>query len=221
MSTAASQITSLTILLKRLFRGISEKASKLRVTGLCAGNSPVTGEFPAQRASNAEDVSIWWRHLGRKRLSGTILLKLLVSTSWRQTGAFEIIQSEYARDYLTNGGVRRVQMFGTPHILIKHISIKCYDRNEDVYRGLGGISQGPLLLHDNVIKWKHFPHYWPFVRGIHRSPVNSPHKGQWRGALMLSLICVWRNSWVNNLEAGDLRRYRTHYDVIVMNLGEL
>ena len=39
--------------------------------------------------------------------------------------------------------------------------------------------------HDDVIKWKHFPHYQPFVRGIHRSPVNSPHKGQWRGALMI------------------------------------
>ena len=68
----------------------------------------------------------------------------------------------------------------------------------------------------NVIKWKHFPRYWPFVRGIHRSPVNSPHKGQWRGALMCSLICVWINDWVNNREAGDLRRYRAHYDVTVM-----
>ena len=44
--------------------------------------------------------------------------------------------------------------------------------------------------HDDVIKWKHFPRYWPFVWGIHRSPVNSPHKGQWRGALMFSLICA-------------------------------
>ena len=61
--------------------------------------------------------------------------------------------------------------------------------------------------HDDVIKWKHFPRYWPFVRGIHRSPVNSPHKGQWRGALIFSLICVWINGWVNNSEAGDLRRY--------------
>ena len=43
--------------------------------------------------------------------------------------------------------------------------------------------------HDDVIKWKHFPRYWPFVWGIHRSPVNSPHKGQWHGALMFSLIC--------------------------------
>ena len=51
-------------LLNRLFRRRSKKTSKLRVTGLCAGNSPVTGEFPAQMASNAENVSIWWRHHG-------------------------------------------------------------------------------------------------------------------------------------------------------------
>ena len=69
-------------------------------------------------------------------------------------------------------------------------------------------------VHDDVIKWIHFPRYWPFERGIHRSPVNSPHKGQWRGALMFSLICAWLNTWVNNREAGDLRRNRTHYDVM-------
>ena len=73
------------------------------------------------------------------------------------------------------------------------------------------------LVHDDIIKWKHFPRYWPFVRRIHRSLVNYPHKGQWRGALMFSLICVWINSWVNNCEAGDLRRYRAHYDVTVMH----
>ena len=49
-------------LLNRLFRRRSEKTPKLRVTGLCEENSLVTGEFPAQRASNAENVSIWWRH---------------------------------------------------------------------------------------------------------------------------------------------------------------
>ena len=48
--------------LNRLFGRRSKKTSKLRVTGLCAGNSPGTGEFPAQMASNAENVSIWWRH---------------------------------------------------------------------------------------------------------------------------------------------------------------
>ena len=63
--------------------------------------------------------------------------------------------------------------------------------------------------HDDVIKWKHFSLYWP---------VNSPHKGQWRGALLFSVIfvCVWINGWVNNREAGDLRRHLTHDEVIVM-----
>ena len=69
--------------------------------------------------------------------------------------------------------------------------------------------------HD-VNKWKHFPRNWSFVRGIHWSPVNSPHKSQWRGALMFSLICVWINDWVNNRKAGDLRCYRARYDVVVM-----
>ena len=49
-----------------------------------------------------------------------------------------------------------------------------------------------------------------------KAPVNSPHKGQWRGALIFSLICVWINAWVNNREAGDLSCYRAHYDVTVM-----
>ena len=71
-------------------------------------------------------------------------------------------------------------------------------------------------LDDDVIKWKHFPRYWPFVRGIHRSPVNSPHKGKWRGALMFSLICVRINGWVNNGEASDLRCHRARCDAIVM-----
>ena len=71
-------------------------------------------------------------------------------------------------------------------------------------------------LHDDVIKWKHLPLYWPFVRGIHRSPINSPHKSQWRGAFMFSLICAWINCWVNNRKASDLRRHRAHYDVTVI-----
>ena len=74
--------------------------------------------------------------------------------------------------------------------------------------------------HDDVIKWKHFLRYWPFVRGIHRSPVNSQHKGQWRGALMFTLICARINGWVNNREAGDLRRHCAHYDVIVMWISD-
>ena len=52
---------------------------------------------------------------------------------------------------------------------------------------------------------------------VGNSPMNSPQKDRWRGTLMFSLICVWINAWENNREAGDLRRHRTHYDVIVMS----
>ena len=66
-------------------------------------------------------------------------------------------------------------------------------------------------------QWKHFPRYWPLVRWIHRSPVNSQHKGQWRVALMFSLICSWINGWVNNHEAGDLwRHFDVRFDVTVV-----
>ena len=141
-------------LLNGLFRRSSMKTWKLRVTGLCAGNSPGTCEFPAQMISNAEDVSIWWHH----------------------------------------------------HAQHKWLRYKIEEK---------------ILTHDDVIKWKHFPRNWPYVRGIHRSPVISPHKGQWRGALMFSVICVWINGWVNNREAGDLRRHRAHYHVSVMTIWNL
>ena len=61
MGTMASQITSLTIVYSTVYLD-ADLTSKLRVTGLCVGNSPGTGEFPAQMASNAENVSIWRRH---------------------------------------------------------------------------------------------------------------------------------------------------------------
>ena len=68
--------------------------------------------------------------------------------------------------------------------------------------------------------WRHqmetFPRHCPFLRRIHRSPVDSPHKGQWRRALMISLSCAWTNGWANRRNAGDLRRHRTHYAVTVM-----
>ena len=74
----------------------------------------------------------------------------------------------------------------------------------------------PVSSHDDVIKWKHFLRYWPFTRGIHRSPVNSPHKGQWRGALTVSLIWAWTNGWANHRDAGDLKSHRAHYNVTVI-----
>ena len=71
-------------------------------------------------------------------------------------------------------------------------------------------------IHDDVSQWEHFQCYWPFVRGIQQSAVDFPQKGQWRRALMFSLICAWTNSWANNRDAGDLRWHRSHYDVTVM-----
>ena len=68
--------------------------------------------------------------------------------------------------------------------------------------------------------WRHqmetFSALLALCAGNSPAPVTSPQKGQWRGALMFSLICAWINGWVNNREVGDLRRYRAHYDVTVM-----
>ena len=89
----------------------------------------------------------------------------------------------------------------------------CNPPNANKYSGLWRMHKhNDIHTHDNVIKWKHFPRYWPFLR----SPMNSPHKDRWCGALIFSLICAWINGWVNNREAGDLRRHRVHYDVTVM-----
>ena len=95
-------------------------------------------------------------------------------------------------------------------------------RIQDVFRKTYWFSESQVSHlskdndNDDVIKWKYFPRCWPFVRGIHRSPMNSPHKGQWCRSLMFSLICAWINGWVNNRETGDMRRNCVPYDFIVI-----
>ena len=77
------------------------------------------------------------------------------------------------------------------------------------------VNVGPAeikTIHNDVIIWKHFSRYWPLARGIHRSPVNSRHKVQWREALKFPLICSRAKVCVNNRSANDLRRHRAHYD---------
>ena len=64
--------------------------------------------------------------------------------------------------------------------------------------------------HDDVIKWEHFLRHWPFVASEY------PHKSQWSGAFIFSLICAWTNGWVNIRYPGDLRRHQAHYDITVM-----
>ena len=130
----ASQITSLAIVYSIIYSGTDQRKHQSS-TCLCAGNSPLTGEFPAQKASNAENVSIWWRHHG----------------------------------------------------------------------GVAGWPSTMLTISDGQI-WKHFPRSWSFVLVIHWWPVNSPHKGQWRGALMFYVIGGQINGWVKNCEAGNLKR---------------
>ena len=100
--------------------------------------------------------------------------------------------------------------YGSRYILIKRVTVVMAFHAE---------CSRTLQMHVDVIKWKYFPRYWPILRGIHRSQVNSPHKGQWRGALMFSLICAWINGRASTHEASDLRRHRAHYDVTVMELA--
>ena len=88
-------------------------------------------------------------------------------------------------------------------------------QNEELTHMLG-LKHMEVVYHDDV-QMATFSEYWPFVPGIHWPPVNSSHKGQWHGALMFSLICVWINTCVNNRKAGDLRCHWAHYDLIVMS----
>ena len=293
-------------LLNRLFRPRSYKASKLRVTGLYEGNSPGTGEFPPQMASNAEEVSIWWRH-HEARLINKVARSLIhhIENRFRITGplwgksichrwispdkkasnmGFDVFElpKQFIKQTIGLHYFRRFDIRTKLPWLIKLFwlifgcwisrrhSLNQWFRSTDIgtdvlfagnidkawgnYRTIkhcmfhhkqkvstGGLPclgssyperifmSGSHHVFASELKWAtvtgqawwrhqwiHFPRYWSFVRGIHRSPLNSPHKGQWRGALMFSLICVWINGWVNNREAGDLKRYHAHYDVIVM-----
>ena len=123
---------------------------------ICAGNSPGTGEFPAQRPVT-QSFDVFFDLRLNKRLS---------KQSWGW-------------------------WFETP-------SRPLWRHRNDLW--------GPMSCTSGQ---------------FHRGPVNSPHKDQWRRALMFSLICVWINGWVNNREAGDLRRHHAHYDVIVMIYEDL
>ena len=124
--------------------------------------------------------------------------------------------------YLANATCRvlMIRLFSSPKL--PHSRISWYWRTQ---MSICGVSypilhenRKPRRYYDDVITWKHFPRYWPFVCGNHQPPVNSPHKVQWRGALMFSLIFAWMNGWVNNRDASDSRRNRAHYDVTVMIL---
>ena len=170
-------------LLNRLFGRRSKKTSKLCVTGLCVGNSPGTCEFPAQMASKAENVSIWWCHHGNAFLQ-MMILNLRFST---------II------DCLC-------------HCILTKLSTTLAEKAH---------KSAVCIIRCRVLP-KSFAHTWchhqmeTFSALLAICEGNSPHKGQWCGALMFSLIYTWTNGWVNNRDASDLRCHYTHYDVTVM-----
>ena len=74
-----------------------------------------------------------------------------------------------------------------------------------------------IVIYNSITWWRHqmetFSALMGLSEGIHRSPVDSPHRGQWRGALMFSLMCAWRNGWPNHRDASNLIRHSAHCDV--------
>ena len=144
----------------------SSNGNIFRVTGFCAGNSPVTGEFPSQR-------QVTWS------------FEVFFDLRLEQNG------------WVNNRGAGDLRRHGAHYDVI--VMFKCPGASTIlllrsrtcllIAAGVISITY-VLLYHDDVIKWKHFPRYWSFLRGIHRSPVNSLHKGQWSGAMMFPLFCV-------------------------------
>ena len=100
-------------LLNRLFRRRSKEASKLRVTGLCVGNSPGTGEFPAQMASSAENISIWWRHHDDNwclpGLSGSRQSPFFENSHWGRARIYCTINYTFLREKFISTGKTHVQ----------------------------------------------------------------------------------------------------------------
>ena len=96
--------------------------------------------------------------------------------------------------------------------------VKTPSRHAGSYLLTKGVKYNFLLC--RIAWWRHemetFSALLALCAGNSPVPVNSPHKGQWRGAFVFSLICTWINDWVNNHEAGDLRRHHGHYDANVM-----
>ena len=141
-------------LLNRLFRRRSKKTSKLRATGLCVGNSPGTSEFPAQMASNAENVSIWWRRHDKAARTRAALLQMIVCCLTRLSCMLPIglLGTKFALQW------RHYDVIVTSQIT--SVSIVCSNVG----------SGADKRKHQSSASLA-------FVRGIHWKPVDSPHKG--------------------------------------------
>ena len=196
---------------------------------ICAGNSLVPGEFPAQRpVTRSFDVFFDLRlNKQSSKQSWGWWFETLPRPLWRHSNEMFPIGDTPASVRVMAGTATLQAIIWTSYewYLSRnqccYLSLYRFKWRKSRYRRVKCIHMKSVLPHDDVIKWEQFPRYWPFVRGTHRPPVNCPHKGQWRGALMFCLICIWINSRVNNREAGDLRRCLAHYDVTEMKCSPL
>ena len=147
-------------LLSRLFRRRSKKTSKLRITGLCEGNSPVTGEFPTQRTSNAENVSIWWRH---RVTTCCILLKVALLLT--MLDHFSSVSENKEGEMI--GVNKNVTYFYPNHnICYRHNHNQCiYYRNDKVR---------DTLISTAIHQWENCHPMWyrPWLNPAHDSWVN-------------------------------------------------
>ena len=207
MRAMASQITSLTIVYSTVYsRHRSKKTSKLRVTSLCEGNSPVTGEFPAQRASNAENVPIWWRHHGHPVIHGAAHV-IVMPTSHQVISNHHVdstvtgVKSYYAmcisRDSHQHTMFERVREVGNPLVSVflagsspqSDIAIceGCWCREVSFHytnvimcamaSQITSLSIVYSTVYTGADQRKHQSSAsLVFVWRIHRWPVNSPHK---------------------------------------------
>ena len=175
---------------------------------LCEGQPPVTGGLSSQSASNAEivyhhdpdpDHTLQWRH---NELAG--VLKSPASRLFTRPFIHEDQRKHQSSASLAfvwgihrwpmnspqKGPVTRKMFPFDDVIMVMSFSEPKVCKVGRIHWLKDKALQQSVRLHDDVIKWKHFSRFWLLVWGIRWSPVTSPHKGQWRGALMFSLICV-------------------------------
>ena len=212
---------------------------------LCAGNSPVTGEFPSQRPVTRSCHVFFDLRLNKRLVNNIEAVDLrrhrthyevIVMGSHCLVGNCDVLAIcpiSFSIISLAQNHIRVPKTCDTtPKIIGKHI-ICIYMCMFDWSTISGkhyemilwcGQTREPhfifVLQHSKLDQswWRHQMEIYSVLLAICAgdSPVNSPHKSQWRGALMFSLICAEINGWVNNRKAGYLRRHRAHYDVIVM-----
>ena len=210
-------------LLIHLFRRISKKTlKKLDVTGLCEGNSPVTGEFPTQRASHVENVSISWLHHEEDHSIAPVVNEVIMKDIGKLIYYNDIIMSVIASQIMDVSMVCSRVCSGTNQR--KHQSSMSLAFVRGIHQWLvnsphKGLIMRKMIPFDDIIMRNHntTTTKCEWYACLLRCMV---HVGTWwRGALMFPLISIWINHWVNNCEAGDLRCHRGHYDVTVMSYG--